>query len=398
MHVEMPSQAHMEVVQRLSATEDERNQTRRYLAEGELLQADTPARIEKRKVRLLADRSLMPILGKENAEALASGPVHTAPEEARRAFERQIGGKDTQPCWFLTRGAELRRMVGRIHIRDAERRVGWGTGCLVAPQLLLTNQHVLDSLATARFSRVEFDYEETYTGDFLPSAIFDLDPDTLFVCDAARGGLDYALVAVAPRARPDSQRPEATLAELGYNVLIPDEGKLLKGELIHSIHHPEGQPRQVSLRENRLMALLDLWLHYETDTEQGSSGAPLYNNQWQLVGIHHSGVEKRDEQGHILAIGGGRWSPEMGERQKWWYANEGLRISRFVVHVEEQVKAALDSNVPAVAERIVTDLGYTLFEAMLNPPQSPSTSPPATTVPTSAPVVAPTPRRRFNPE
>ena len=57
-------------------------------------------------------------------------------------------------------------------------------------------------------------------------------------------------------------------------------------------------------------------MHYETDIEQGSSGAPLYNSQWEVVGIHHSSVEKRDSEGNILAIGKERWTPEMGERQK----------------------------------------------------------------------------------
>lgn len=111
-------------------------------------------------------------------------------------------------------------------------------------------------------------------------------------------------------------------------------------------------------------------MHYETDTEQGSSGAPLYNSQWEAVGIHHSGVEKRDNEGNILAIGGGRWTPEIGERQKWWYANEGLRISRFVADVEAQVKVALDTNAPPVAERVVTETGHVLFEAMLKPSQN----------------------------
>jgi V8-like Glu-specific endopeptidase len=33
----------------------------------------------------------------------------------------------------------------------------------------------------------------------------------------------------------------------------------------------------------------DTRLTYENDTEQGSSGAPIFNNVWQLVGIHCAG-------------------------------------------------------------------------------------------------------------
>lgn len=396
-------EARREAAQRLAASTAEREKTRQHLRAGDLLTADLPARVEKRKVRLLSDRSLTPMLGRENREALASGPVREAPDAARRAFERQIGGRDTLPCWFLTRATAIRRTIGRIHIRDATRRVGWGTGFLVAPNLLVTNQHVLDSLQTARFSRVEFDYEETFEGDVLPSAMFDLAPDVLFVSSPAEGGMDYALVAVASQARADSRTPGAALAEFGHNVLSREEGKLIKGELINTIHHPEGQPRQVSLRENRLLALedpalQDRWMHYETDTEQGSSGAPLYNNQWEVVGVHHMGVEKRDEQGNILAVGGGRWTPQMGERQKWWYANEGLRISRFIADAEAQVRAALDPTTPRAADRVVTEAGQGLVDRMLKPSPVPA-APVRPVVPVITPAAPPPPRGGgFNPE
>ncbi|MGH3753725.1 MAG: trypsin-like serine peptidase [Pseudonocardiaceae bacterium] len=388
---EINPEAQRQAAGRLAATEKEREATRRYVSRGELLKADTPERLEKRKTRLLADQNLSPTLGPENRFALAENSVLEAPEGARRAFERQIGGKDTQPCWFLTKGVEVRRRVGRIHIRDARRRVGWGTGFLVAPNLLVTNQHVLDSLDTARCSRVEFDHEETFEGEILPSAIFDFAPSVLFMSDPASGGLDYALIAVESRARPDSGRPDAELAEFGYHALARAEGKLIKGELIHSIHHPEGQPRQVSLRENRLMAiqdpaLQDIWMHYETDTEQGSSGAPLYNNQWEVVGIHHMGVEKRDQEGKILAIGGGRWTAEMGGRQKWWQANEGLRISRFIAHVEAQVKALRDTSAPPPPDQVVTKAGLALVEEMLMASSSSGAGPaPATTTESVSP-------------
>lgn len=139
-------------------------------------------------------------------------------------------------------------------------------------------------------------------------------------------------------------------------------------------------------------------MHYETDTEQGSSGAPLYNNHWEIVGIHHAAVEKRDDDGNILAIGGGRWKPEMGERQKWWYANEGLRISRFVAHVEAQIEAALNSNAPMTAERVITEVGYALFKAMLNPTQNRAGSTSPLVVTGGGSSAPPSPQGNFTPD
>jgi V8-like Glu-specific endopeptidase len=30
----------------------------------------------------------------------------------------------------------------------------------------------------------------------------------------------------------------------------------------------------------------DAWVEYEVDTEPGSSGSPVFNNQWELVALH----------------------------------------------------------------------------------------------------------------
>ena len=75
---------------------------------------------------------------------------------------------------------------------------------------------------------------------------------------------------------------------------------------------------------------LEQFLHYRTDTAPGSSGSPVFNDQWEVVALHHSGVPQRDEQGRILATDGSVWEPEMGEHRIDWKANEGVRISQIV--------------------------------------------------------------------
>lgn len=49
---------------------------------------------------------------------------------------------------------------------------------------------------------------------------------------------------------------------------------MLKGECLNVIHHPGGERKRLSIRENRLVAEDDLWLRYASDTRRGSSGAP----------------------------------------------------------------------------------------------------------------------------
>ena len=69
---------------------------------------------------------------------------------------------------------------------------------------------------------------------------------------------------------------------------------------------------QVALRDNQVIDLLPEFLHYRADTEPGSSGSPVFNDQWELVGLHHSGVPRRDGQSRILAVGGGLWTQTDG--------------------------------------------------------------------------------------
>lgn len=193
----------------------------------------------------------------------------------------------------------------------------------------MTNNHVLDSVETAAASRAEFDYETGDDGRLRPAVWFGLDPDAFFVTDP---GLDYTFVAVDV-ASTDGR----LLHRYAWIPLIEEQGKVIKGEYVNIFQHPNGEPKQVALRENQIVDLMENFLHYKTDTAPGSSGAPVFNDEWELVALHHSGVPDRDRDGNILAIDGGLWSEEMGEHRVKWVANEGARVSRIVRHLRGQV-------------------------------------------------------------
>src|SRR5207248_1190657 len=65
-------------------------------------------------------------------------------------------------------------------------------------------------------------------------------------------------------------------------------------------------------------------------TAPGSSGSPVFNDQWQVVALHHSGVPATDEQGRSLTVDGRVWTPDMPESSLKWKANEGVRVSVMV--------------------------------------------------------------------
>ncbi|HVI87273.1 MAG TPA: phospholipase D-like domain-containing protein, partial [Dongiaceae bacterium] len=142
--------------------------------------------------------------------------------------------------------------------------------------------------------------------------------------------LDYAVVAVAAQMEATSAGSARSLSDFGFNAMLPEEGKAIAAQWLNIIQHPEGGYKQLALRENQLVDVSDRFLTYQTDTAPGSSGSPVYNDRWEVVGLHHSGVPARDAQGNILAVDGSRWTSEMGEDKVKWVSNEGVRISQVI--------------------------------------------------------------------
>ncbi|MDX2244827.1 MAG: trypsin-like peptidase domain-containing protein, partial [Leptolyngbyaceae cyanobacterium bins.302] len=306
------------------------------------LQADTPERVEKRLKRL----GLEPA----TAKMLVGSDFPIVPS-AVDGRERILDTNDLISVNFLERGAIAARSIGRIRVRTGNGQGGFGTGFLVSPRLFLTNNHVLPDAQSAALSRVEFNYQDGADGNLKQPIVFSFQPDVLFITDAK---LDYSLVAINPTPQNGT-----SLSAFGWLPLIEAEGKVIVGESVSIIQHPDGDPKQVALRGNKLVDALPDFLHYETDTAPGSSGSPVFNDQWEVVALHHSGVPKRDPDGKILNVDGLPWAPEQGEHRIAWMANEGVRISRVIQHIKQQplsataqalVNEMLNGNSPNVQE------------------------------------------------
>lgn len=276
------------------------------IASGEVARANPPSLVEARLARIRGGRG-------------ASGA------SVERGLERVMGRNDLISVRFLEDGWLKSRAVVRIQIGQVGAAGGgYGTGFLVGPGLLLSNHHVLPSAEVAAISQAEFNYQLRLDGKLQPSVLIELDPGAFYLADR---GLDYALVAV--KDHPD-------LADFGWIPLIEEQGKLLVGEWVNIIQHPHGEPKQLAIRENRVVDELEHHLHYLTDTAPGSSGSPVFNDQWEVVALHHSGVPATNAGGEVLAIDGQIWQPYMGEHRIRWIANEGVRVSQLVAHIRSQ--------------------------------------------------------------
>ena len=245
--------------------------------------------------------------------------------------ERIIGkANELMGITFLLKGAKISRSIGRVVIIDQfDFLEGYGTGFMVSPSLLLTNNHVLENFATASRSRIQFNYYETAPGTATTPIEFDFEPHVFFETNK---DLDFTLVAVKP-INDDG----VAVKDLGWNPLIKESGKAVVGERVNIIQHPSGQPMQLSLRQNQIIDVLDDFLHYKADTQRGSSGSPVLNDQWEVAALHHAGVPERNSEGKIMLTNGIPWDGNENTIPRIsWIANEGVRISKIVEFIEAQ--------------------------------------------------------------
>ncbi len=277
------------------------------------------------------------------------------PERAAQALERIVGGNDLVGINYLAKGTAAARSVCRIQLKDANSQlVGFATGFLIGPGVLMTNHHVFGKAQDAVHSTLDFDYELDLAGSNRPIVQFGLDPARLFY---ASEPLDFAVVAVQPRSS-DGQRD---LKDWNWLFLDGQPGKADVGEYLTIIQHPAGERKQVCVRENKLLKFETNTLWYQTDTLGGSSGSPAFNRFWQVVALHHSGVPKKNSKGQWLTKDGRVWDQSIDESQIDWIANEGIRVSSLVKELQAKlgthpmVKAALEAGpAPVTIESVAS--------------------------------------------
>jgi endonuclease G, mitochondrial len=294
------------------------------------LNLDDPARVIARLERLGANQTqARDILNGEPVSA-----IKDLDETVRVGIERLLGKNDLISASFLSRGLRAAKAVVRVEIGGGQSRqpAGYGTGFLISNHVLLTNNHVLETLAIASSSQVRFEYEETADGDLNPGVAFALEPEKLFYTDPE---LDFTVVAVKSNSvKSNSVNGDRSLEEFGWLPLYKSPDRHIKTERVNIIQHPNGEKKQLALRENEIIDRDDDFLRYQTDTTPGSSGSPVFNDAWEVVALHHSGVPKRDANRRVLKRDGSLYQNGEDESLIDWIANEGARASRIVSTLE----------------------------------------------------------------
>ncbi len=328
----VPKSIERAVHRRLTQTSKSRKYSRKAIDSGRPLDAEDDGE------RKLAFIQRCVSVDRRTASRIASyhdpDELPLTPAQRARAESLQGDSVDFVPIRFFDTGRAASHSVARVAFPD---RSPQGTGFMVGPRLLLTNHHVISSMHEAREYVLEFNFEDDVNGERLPVTRFRLDPDTLFLSDP-EDDLDFAVVAVGGRI--DGAQD---LDDFGFLPLLDIEDKHIKGMFVNVIQHPAGRPKELVVRENRIVARTANAVLYGADTLRGSSGSPVFNDDWEVIALHHYGTPYR-------ALRDSDAPPKLADE-----ANEGIRISSIVQHLRAEL--------PQLATAAAS-----LVSAAINPP------------------------------
>jgi hypothetical protein len=204
--------------------------------------------------------------------------------------------------WLI---AVLQRLLA-IGPAVARLKVGWatarkrGTAFRVGDDLLLTNWHVMHVGATpANSVTADFGFEDDGSGGEKTPTSVNCDVTSIRGNEAD----DWAIIRVTSPL--DNSIP---------TIKLSDAATPSSAAPAFIVQHPNGEAKRVAFVRNQVTDFDDRVVHYLSDTQQGSSGSPVLDENCKLIALHHAGGRPQEVAG----------KPPLRK-------NEGIRIPRIIV-------------------------------------------------------------------
>jgi hypothetical protein len=216
---------------------------------------------------------------------------------------------------------QLETKVCRVEV-TVPRGTGYGTGFLVAPDVVITNYHVVEPVVLGEQGKttakgdsaapsdvvVRFDYKVLADGNVLNpgteyrlSDPWSVDLSPFSKADLKNAGaslpaadeLDFALVRLAgqPGNEIVGAKGEPGSTTRGWIEVPAAEYLFAPDSALFILQHPDHTPLKLALDTRAIIETNAnaTRVLYRTNTEPGSSGSPCFDQNWNLVALHHSG-------------------------------------------------------------------------------------------------------------
>lgn len=171
---------------------------------------------------------------------------------------------------WLNKCVERTRSVGLITtprnlgsgflVKGSDLEPEWGPGLL-----FLTNSHVIGSDDIKQMS-VQFHGTQSQK----------VCPVVECLCSSSPDAFDFAVLKLA-------DLPEDALPSPVKSIAATDSST----ECVYVMGHPDAGDLSITLYDNALVTVGDRTMHYTAATKPGSSGSPVFNADWDAVGLHH---------------------------------------------------------------------------------------------------------------
>jgi tetratricopeptide (TPR) repeat protein len=254
------------------------------------------------------------LLAREGGPALELGSKDLAATtrervEAYPGYERVLGDQRFENLKWFTTAIERCRAAARIEHPLAG---PVGTGFLVdGPSLnprlpvvvLITNAHVIPKVVAPEKAEVTFRAIADSAQRYRVMRLLWSSP--IEALDATIVQLD-GWPAEASRCPIAAQRPQLDTKPPPRSFIIG---------------HPSGTDQvMLSVSDNMLLDADETRVHYRTPTERGSSGSPVFDHEWNLIALHHAGLEDM---------------PRLHGKPGTYPANEGIWIDNLIAALEQ---------------------------------------------------------------
>lgn len=226
----------------------------------------------------------------------------TALGDAERVLFKNSGFQNVRE--WLEKLKDLSHIVCRIEPQPRKEGLGgYGTGFLVGPNVVMTNDHVASGFwgSADRASRVRIRFDCIYTPDGKSAEGTEHRLASQFeIIRGAGSQLDFALLKLDDRSGPPS---EDIIDGKRRGFVVPVAHTFEDSEPLLILQHPQAEPMKLAFGS---LSAKSKWraehIDYLVNTDGGSSGSPCLTSKLEVAAIHNQGSNSHNSGVLISAI------------------------------------------------------------------------------------------------